>query len=56
MMPFFLILMLAAYIGGNAYIFTRAPPPHRIPRRPRETLVLRGRWLMGKGLSDYKRP
>ena len=24
MMPFFLILMLAAYIGGNAYIFTRA--------------------------------
>lgn len=46
MMPFFLILMLAAYIGGNAYIFTRAL--QSLPPMP--TIF---KWLFGLAYWGY---
>lgn len=46
MMPFILILLLAAYVGGNAYIFTRA-----LQALPPVPVALR--WLFGLAYWGY---
>ena len=51
MMPFFLILMLAAYIGGNAYIFTRAL--QALPPMPAVFMWIFGLAYWGYALSIF---
>ena len=43
-----LTLALTLFLATSLYCCYGAPPTHLIPHRPRETHVLRGRWLMGK--------